>query len=104
MNGVAGASLKEALGMQHTAVLGAQHVVVDAASTTDLQTLAQAWPHHPEWLLVGSAGLARQIAGGAWTSKLGGLEDIRHVEVAGVAGSEYGAAVTFLKRKKPAIA
>jgi uncharacterized protein YgbK (DUF1537 family) len=65
VNGVAGASLKEALGIQHTAVLGAQHVVVDAESPTNLQTLARAWPRHPEWLLVGSGGLARQIAGGA---------------------------------------
>jgi uncharacterized protein YgbK (DUF1537 family) len=65
VNGVAGASLKEALGIQHTAVLGAQHVVVDAESPTNLQTLARGWPHHPEWLLVGSGGLARQIAGHA---------------------------------------
>ena len=65
VNGVAGASLQEVLEIEHTAVLGAQHVVVDAESPTSLQTLARAWPHHPEWLLVGSGGLARQVAGGA---------------------------------------
>lgn len=45
--------------------------------------------------------MARQLADGAWTSKLGGLEDIRHSELNGVAGTEYGNVVAILRRKKP---
>ena len=45
--------------------------------------------------------VARQIDDGSWTSKLGGLEDIRHIDVTGVAGGEYGEVIAFLKRGKP---
>ncbi len=48
--------------------------------------------------------MARQVADGSWTSKLGGLEDIRHGEVNGVAGSEYGNVIAFLKRRNSAFA
>lgn len=34
--------------------------------------------------------MARQLESGAWTSKLGQAEDIRHEDVFGVAGSIYG--------------
>ncbi|HYI10425.1 MAG TPA: hypothetical protein VEK57_15300 [Thermoanaerobaculia bacterium] len=44
--------------------------------------------------------MARQLPDGSWTSKLGGLEDIAHVDVTGVAGSDYGAVVVFLHRRK----
>ena len=86
VDGLAGGSLTEALGMEHTALLGAnfarsaeavelavehartrgaRHVVVDADGPASLQSLATAWRRHAaEWLLVGSAGLARQIARG----------------------------------------
>jgi hypothetical protein len=42
--------------------------------------------------------MARQLPEGAWTSKLGGLEDISHIEVNGVAGDDYGVVVVFLER------
>lgn len=42
--------------------------------------------------------VARQLANGSWTSKLGRLEDISHLDVSGVGGSDYGEAVTFLRR------
>jgi hypothetical protein len=48
--------------------------------------------------------MARQLNDGSWTSKLGGLEDIRHSELNGVAGAEYGNVVAFLQRKKSALA
>lgn len=68
--------------------------------------------HEPEFEKVAIFGsrdgvpthMARQIDDGSWTSKLGSLEDIRHVDVSAVAGSEYGAVAAFLKRKKPAFA
>lgn len=44
--------------------------------------------------------MARQLPDGAWTSKLGGLEDIAHVEVTGVAGNDYGQVVMYLQRRK----
>lgn len=44
--------------------------------------------------------MARQLSNGSWSSKLGGLEDISHVDVTGVAGSDYGQAVAFLQRRK----
>jgi D-threonate/D-erythronate kinase len=40
----------------------APHVAVNAATPEQLREVAHAWLRHPEWLLVGSAGLARQIA------------------------------------------
>lgn len=69
VNGVAGASLTE--------VLGAQHVVMDADGIEKLQAVAQAWLQHPEWLLVGSAGLARQIAGHVEAREAQGLRNAR---------------------------
>jgi len=45
--------------------------------------------------------MARQLAQGAWTSKLGTLEDIAHIDVSGISGSDYGEVVTFLQRRRP---
>jgi len=42
--------------------------------------------------------MARQLESGAWTSKLGPAEDIRHGDVAGVAGSIYGSVVGYFRR------
>jgi uncharacterized protein YgbK (DUF1537 family) len=55
VNGQTGPSLFELLG--HLDV-----TVVDAEDTVTLAGLARASQAHPEWLLVGSAGLARQLA------------------------------------------
>ena len=41
---------------------------------------------------------ARQLLNGAWTSKLGGLEDIVHATVDDVNGPAYGAPVRFMRR------
>jgi D-threonate/D-erythronate kinase len=41
---------------------GVRHVVVDADTSAVLGVVAAAASAHPEWLLVGSAGLARQMA------------------------------------------
>ena len=46
--------------------------------------------------------MARQLPKGSWTSKLGTLEDITHVDVSGVAGADYGEVVAFLQRRIPA--
>jgi len=48
--------------------------------------------------------MARQLADGTWTSKLGSIEDITHVDVNGLSGTEYGNAVSFLRRRNPATA
>ena len=48
--------------------------------------------------------MARQLANGAWTSKLGSIEDIEHRHADGVSGAEYGGIVTFLRRKRVATA
>ena len=45
--------------------------------------------------------MARQLPNGTWTSKLGGLEDISHIDVNGVAGADYGDVVVFLERPRP---
>ena len=45
---------------------------------------------------------ARQLASGAWTSKLGYLEDVEHPSVEDVAGEYYGEVVRYLKRAIPA--
>ena len=42
---------------------------------------------------------ARQLPNGAWTSKLGELEDIVHVTVDDVNGPLYGAPVQFMRRR-----
>jgi hypothetical protein len=46
--------------------------------------------------------MARQLADGSWTSKLGRLEDIAHVDVNGVGGTEYGEVAAFLRRPRSA--
>ena len=43
---------------------------------------------------------ARQLAGGAWTSKLGQAEDIRHSELDHVSGAYYGDPVVVLQRRR----
>jgi len=45
--------------------------------------------------------VARQVASGTWTSKLGSAEDIAHLNVTDVCGPEYGAVVRFMKRRRP---
>jgi hypothetical protein len=45
--------------------------------------------------------MARQLPTGHWTSKLGELEDIEHLTLEQLSGSDYGQAVQFLKRKLP---
>jgi uncharacterized protein YgbK (DUF1537 family) len=83
LGGQAGGSLTAQLGPQHTALIGARlarshedldqavedarrrgarRVVVDADDASCLESVAAAWRGHPEWLLVGSGGLARQVA------------------------------------------
>lgn len=42
--------------------------------------------------------MARQLSDGAWTSKLGRLEDISHVDAAAVGGTDYGEIGAFLRR------
>ena len=44
--------------------------------------------------------MARQLPSGEWTSKLGELEDIRHLTLDQLTGSDYGQVVQFLKRKR----
>jgi hypothetical protein len=44
--------------------------------------------------------MVRQLLNGSWTSKLGGLEDIAHIDVSGVAGTEYGDVVAVLQRHR----
>jgi hypothetical protein len=41
---------------------------------------------------------ARQLPYGWWTSKLGGLEDIEHESLEGLAGNGYGSVGAFMKR------
>jgi hypothetical protein len=47
--------------------------------------------------------MARQLPHGAWTSKLGGLEDVAHTDVDGVGGAEYGEIVVFMQRRKTSL-
>ena len=42
--------------------------------------------------------MARQIASGLWTSKLGALEDIEHHSLNGLSGTEYGSVVQLMRR------
>lgn len=44
--------------------------------------------------------MARQLASGKWTSKLGSDIDIEHDELSGLEGSEYGIAQHFLRRPR----
>jgi hypothetical protein len=43
--------------------------------------------------------MARQLHSGRWTSKLGDLEDIEHVTLDQLSGSDYGRVAQILKRK-----
>jgi len=43
---------------------------------------------------------ARQLESGEWTSKLGSLEDISHLEANAVGGTLYGSAVLFMRRQR----
>lgn len=45
--------------------------------------------------------MARQLPSGHWTSKLGELEDIQHLTLDQLTGSDYGRVVQFLRRKIP---
>lgn len=45
--------------------------------------------------------VARQLATGKWTSKIGSMEDIEHDALAGLCGDEYGKVMRVLKRKLP---
>ncbi len=44
--------------------------------------------------------MARQLPSGQWTSKLGELEDIQHLTLAQLSGSDYGQVAQILKRKR----
>jgi hypothetical protein len=44
--------------------------------------------------------VARQLESGAWTSKIGKLEDIRHATLGGLEGKEYGRATVIMQRKR----
>jgi hypothetical protein len=46
--------------------------------------------------------MARQLPDGSWSSKIGALEDIAHIDVNGVGGTDYGEVVAFLQRRKSA--
>src|SRR5262249_391265 len=56
VGGREGRSLREVLGGDE------RYVIHDAETPEDLRRLAHQAEGHPEWLLVGSAGLARQLA------------------------------------------
>ena len=43
---------------------------------------------------------ARQLSDGTWTSKLGTLEDIRHISLDHVSGQQYGNPVYILQRRR----
>lgn len=43
--------------------------------------------------------VARQLPSGAWTSKIGALEDIEHRSADGLHGAEYGSVVYVMKRR-----
>jgi uncharacterized protein YgbK (DUF1537 family) len=117
IEGRRGPSLPDLLGMQRTALLGAsfarssheveqaveharmrgaQRVVVDTDAADCLASVADAWQRHPEWLLVGSAGLARQIAGKAPNATLD--RSIAEGPVLVVAGSPAAATRAQLDR------
>jgi hypothetical protein len=46
--------------------------------------------------------VARQLASGRWTSKLGPFEDISHEVPDDVSGPAYGNAALFMSRPRPA--
>jgi hypothetical protein len=43
---------------------------------------------------------SRQLASGTWTSKMGSLEDIIHLDPTDVDGPDYGQAMLYLKRAR----
>jgi hypothetical protein len=47
----------------------------------------------------GPQHIARQLADGKWTSKLGELADIEHVKARDVGGGKYGEVVVVMKRR-----
>jgi uncharacterized protein YgbK (DUF1537 family) len=49
--------------VEHARMRGAVRVLVDVDAPACLAAIAAAWEHHPEWLLVGSGGLTRHLAG-----------------------------------------
>jgi hypothetical protein len=69
---------------------------------------AESGDHDPDYekvaIFVSSEGvpthMARQLPNGSWTGKLGGLEDIVHVEVTALTGADYGHVVAFLQRRR----
>jgi hypothetical protein len=44
---------------------------------------------------------ARQLRTGAWTSKLGTLDDIQHATLDALAGVSYGRVAVVMRRQKP---
>jgi len=44
---------------------------------------------------------ARQLEDGAWTSKLGGADDIRHASEHDLQGHEYGRVAFYMSRPRP---
>lgn len=46
------------------------------------------------------AHVARQLADGTWTSKLGKLEDIKHPALEHVSGQHYGRPIIILRRRR----
>jgi uncharacterized protein YgbK (DUF1537 family) len=88
------ADLVGADGIEAAIAHGSRRVVVDAADGADLGRVAEAWRRHPEWLVVGSSGLARRVAGAARTWERRG--EARHVLV--VAGSPAQATRAQLAR------
>lgn len=49
----------------------------------------------------GPTHAARQLPSGAWTSKLGRLEDVEHNTLSGLEGGDYGKAFLFLRKIQP---
>jgi hypothetical protein len=48
----------------------------------------------------GYTHVARQLDGGEWTSKLGGLEDVQHASLSDLAGTDYGQPARVLRRAR----
>lgn len=55
-----------------------------------IYTTAQGWPTH----------VARQLASGAWTSKLGVSEDIEHASLAALEGTLYARVARILRKRR----
>jgi uncharacterized protein YgbK (DUF1537 family) len=67
--------------------------------SADLDAIASEWPGHPEWLLVGSAGIARRLAGPATV----GLPHAPAGPVLVVAGTPAEATRRQLERLPPGV-